>query len=166
MTGGFFRSSPGGGWRPPDTLADARARVQANLREGSVCPCCDQLAKQYRRRLNKGQAESLKAIYKHGNGSERLPVYIPSVPEAAKSREEGKMAMAYGFLEETHPPHDDGNRAGWWRITVKGEQFVLGKIRVPMYAYFYNQGFYGLDGDEISIHDCVSFKKNKLMDGE
>jgi hypothetical protein len=165
MTGGFFRSSPS--WRPPDTLAEARQRVQDNLRKGSVCPCCDQLAKQYRRKLNKGQAESLKAIYREGRGSERQPVHTPSLMKSAVSREEGKMAMAWGLLEETDPPHEDGNRAGWWRVTRKGEQFVLGKISVPMYGYFYNQGFYGLEGDEVFIQDCKArFKKNKLMDGE
>lgn len=137
-----------------ETLAEAKQRLSANLDDGLMCPCCGQYAKRYRRRINSGMARSLIRIYRRG----KLDwVHIPtSVP--ARSREEGKIAY-WGLLEELPEPREDGGRAGWWRVTPKGEKFILHGLRVPKIAVVYNAVCTEFDATEmVTIRDCLGDK--------
>lgn len=99
-------------------------------------------------------ARSLIRIYRRG----KLDwVHIPtSVP--ARSREEGKIAY-WGLLEELPEPREDGGRAGWWRVTPKGEKFILHGLRVPKIAVVYNAVCTEFDATEmVTIRDCLGDK--------
>ena len=71
-----------------DTLTRARQRLHARLDEGLFCPCCDQYAKRYRRKMNSGMVRSLINIYRNGYQDSLEWVYIPNL--SAKSREGGQ----------------------------------------------------------------------------
>jgi len=91
------------------------------------------------------------------------------VPSAigARSREEGKLAY-WGLVEESLTPRDDGGRAGWWRVTTKGQLFVSGQITVPSHARVYNGNALNLIGTAVSIKDALGskFNYNELMAGK
>lgn len=51
------------------TLQDAKQYIAENIDKGVACPCCDQLAKMYARKLNTGMAYSLiKVARAYPNG--------------------------------------------------------------------------------------------------
>ena len=139
-----------------ETLDEAKLRLQAGLDEGMTCPCCGQFAKRYRRKFNSGEARSLINIYKRGYWSMLDWVYIPSL--SAKSREEGKIAY-WGLLQESEDEREDGGRAGWWRVTPKGENFIINGLRIPKYVIVYNAACLGFDSNEmVTIKDCLGDK--------
>lgn len=141
-----------------ETLDEARQRLFGNLDAGMFCPCCGQYAKRYRRNINCGQVISLINIYKQGMRSQFEWVYIPNVYASLKSREEGKLAY-WGLLEEAQEKREDGGRAGWWRVTLKGEDFLIRGLRIPKYAYVYNAKCLGFDTTElVTIRDCLRNK--------
>jgi hypothetical protein len=139
-----------------DTLAEARRHLQANLDDGIVCPCCGQHAQRYRRQINGKMARSLILIHRlRGLDWCYLPAEIP-----ADSREEGKLAY-WGLLEEALVEREDGGRAGWWRVTGRGRQFILNGMRVPRTAIVYNAVCVGFDTSKlVTIRDCLGKKFN------
>lgn len=149
----------------PDStpLGDARRWLRQRVDEGAQCPCCTQLAKVYRRKINAGMARSLIAIYQVGG---RDWVHLPT-QIGARSREEGKLAY-WGLLEEDTNPRPDGGRGGYWRVTARGERFLKGEIEVPKYVRIFDGRLLGFTGtDWVSIRDAIGDKFNydELMKG-
>jgi len=143
------------------TLEEAKQWLKARLEKGAHCPCCAQFAKVYRRRINSGMARSLIMMYLRGK---REWIYIPTAI-SAKSREEGKLVY-WGLIEESSQLREDGGRAGWWRVTEKGETFIHRRIKVPKYAFVYDAKLLHLDdGEMVDIEDClgVYFDLSELM---
>jgi hypothetical protein len=144
------------------SLEEARTRLLVQIANGGVrCPCCQQFAKIYRRQINAGMAISLIRMFRRG-GLEWM--HIPTTI-SARSREEGKLAY-WGLLEEATEPREDGGRAGYWRVTVKGAAFITRGLRVPKYAKIYDGQLLELEADEmVNIRDCLGkkFELDELM---
>lgn len=135
------------------TLEQARTFLSDNLEEGVVCPCCEQYAKLYRRKINKGQAQSLIRLYRLGATARDGWVHVRDL--GAESREEGKL-VHWGLVEEGAERRSDGGRGGWWRLTPDGRSFVEGRVAVPKYVYLYNAKLIRVDTDEyVTIHDAL-----------
>lgn len=143
------------------TLADAKTWLKARLDKGESCPCCGQRAQMYRRKINSGMARSLIHMYRLSGTNW---VHVKQI--GAASREEGKLAY-WGLVEEQKATGLHGGRAGYWRVTDKGEQFILGKLQVPTYAKVYNGRVFGFEGGPASIKDALGTKFNyaDLMNG-
>jgi hypothetical protein len=142
---------------PHHTLADAKKYLKAKLLNGGgICPVCTQLAKVYKRPINAGMACSLITMYRTFGLDFG---YIPELP--AKSREEGKLVY-WGLVAEAHELRPDGGRAGWWRVTEKGEAFIRHGLTVPKYALIYDGRFLGYDNPaaQIDIRDALTDKFN------
>lgn len=139
----------------PITLMQARAQLGLRLDEGMHCQNCGQWAQRYRRSINSGMARSIIAMYTVGG---RDWVHVPSILNA-RSREEGKLAY-WGLIEEELIVRDDGGRAGWWRLTEKGERYVLNELKVPHKAVVYNGRVQGFEGELKSITDALGEKFN------
>jgi hypothetical protein len=146
------------------TLAQARAELMTARTEGAHCPCCDQFAKIYRRRINKTMARSLIALYKAGGNRE--PVHSPSV--LGQNRGEEARLSYWGLIVEAEGLRDDGGRRGWWQVTRRGELFLAGALTVPAYALVYNGVCLELAGDPVTFGDClgVKFSLRDLMDDQ
>lgn len=145
------------------TLSEARAWLRARVDRGERCPCCTQLAKVYRRKINSGMARSLIAMYQVGGKDWiHLPTQI-----GARSREEGKLAY-WGLVEEQKDVRPDGGRAGYWRVTDLGELFIKDRVKLPKYARVFDGRCLSLDPTEkVSIKDAIGdrFDYNELMNG-
>lgn len=143
------------------TLQAAQDWLFNRLEEGERCPCCDQFAKIYTRKLNSGMGRSLIAMYQvdRDQGWIHLPTRIP-----LRSREEGKLRF-WGLVEESTEPRDDGGRAGWWRMTDAGVAFVLCRTRIHSHVRIYNNEPLGTVGDLVSIRDVLGrrFHYDELM---
>lgn len=132
---------PAGQERAPFSLDAAREWLQERIEDGVRCPCCDQYAKVYERKLNSGMAVALIAIYVV---SERLRpqdgwLSIPrdlegvgrSLATVLTNREYPKLRF-WGLLEPSP------KAAAVWRITDEGKRFVRGEITVPRTVRLYD----------------------------
>ena len=145
------------------TVDEAARWVRDNRDEGVTCPCCDQLAKVYRRPINSGMAVSLITMYRTARQEwQHIPTTI-----GGKSREEGKLRYWSLVEEQRTVKRDDGGRAGFWRVTDLGAAFVLGRVTVPKYARIYNKVCLALEGEQVTIQDALGTKFNymELMHG-
>ncbi|MGH7743351.1 MAG: hypothetical protein ACREQ5_00815 [Candidatus Dormibacteria bacterium] len=135
-----------------ETLAQARARLNERVetREGARCPCCDQFAKVYRRRLSSGIARALIRGHRAaGMGWFHAPTVVGDRGDLSKAR-------YWGLVEEERTRRPGGGRAGFWRLTVQGDRFVRGQLWVPAHARIYTGRFLGLDNTEkIDIHGAL-----------
>jgi hypothetical protein len=143
-------------------LREAQDELREQLLAGEAvrCPCCTQLAKVYKRQIHAKMAYTLIRAYRVG-GLEW--VHLPSqVPDRA--RDDGMLAY-WGLLEESTEPREDGGRAGWWRITAAGYDFLRGRFPVRKYAHVYDGRVLQLSGDLRYIRDCLGdkFDYDELM---
>lgn len=145
-----------------ETIQAGRDWLRNQLEKGANCPLCGQHAKLYRRKLNTGMAVSLVKMYRINKTDW---VHVPT-SIGAKSREEGKLRY-WNLVEEQAGKGLHGGRAGYWRLTSFGEQFVLGKATIPMYALVYNGRVMDHEGKHITIRDALGtgFNYQDLMAG-
>lgn len=149
----------------PDTLLDeARTWLRMRREEGAKCPCCKQLTRVYRRRLNSGMAHALILLYKAaGTDWVHKPTILSGVGAAARDE---SLLRYWGLLyEATHAERPDGGRAGWWRVTAPGAEFVRGERSVPEYVVVYDGRGLRTEGRMISIQDALGkrFNLNELL---
>jgi hypothetical protein len=145
------------------TLKEAREALIAQLYEGAICPCCEQFAKVYKRKLNSGIARALIVMYRAaGTTWLHKPTVLAGLGAAARDE---SIARYWDLIEEDSERRSDGGRAGWWRVTKKGADFVQDEIRVPKYALLYNNQLIALEGPEIGIQDALGdrFNYDELM---
>ncbi len=146
------------------TLGEARQLVRRYLNEGLRCPCCEQMAKVYRRKINSSMAGDLIAMYR-AFGTEWG--YLPDLRKRASlkgNREESKLRY-WGLVEERNERREDGGHAGWWRVTAKGEQFIRRQAKLPKYAHIYDGNRVAYSGPDTGIVEALGspFRYDELM---
>ena len=139
---------------PNTPLHAVKSWLRKQLDVGTECPACHQHVQLYRRKINSGMARSLIAMYRV-NGTDW--VHVPTMI-GARSREEGKLAY-WGLVEEEKAKRPDNGRAGYWRVTPRGEEFIKRQMNVPKYALVYNGRVQGFDTTTmVSIKDALGTK--------
>lgn len=161
------------------TLAQAKAWLRERFDEGADCPCCGQHVKRYKRAVNASMAYVLIVIYRWDRDNPDKFVHVPSlVAEASKDNPRRAAAvrgdwakLRYWHLIAEMPDVErpDGNpRAGYYRITEHGRQFVRGIARVPAHVFVYNEKLLNGHVDElVDIKQAlgVKFDYGELMEG-
>ncbi|WP_037065874.1 hypothetical protein [Pseudonocardia acaciae] len=147
----------------PDTAPLGQAREwlrQHAVGKGAACPCCQQRAQVYHRGIHAGMARALVVMYReHGTEWQNKTVTLRGLGSGARDE---SLLRYWGLLEEDQRPREDGGRAGWWRVTPLGRAFVLGEATVPKYARVYDGRCLGLDGEAVSIVQCLGKRFNLL----
>ncbi len=151
------------------TLGEARDKLRTLAAEGHECPCCRQYVKVYRRKLT---AASTRAVIAHYSESGRDWGHLPTIvkkrmPDVAHQGGYMNLAVHWGLIEEERTLREDGGRAGFWRVTEAGEQWVRGEISIPKYALIYDGRRLGVRGDAVTIRDALgnNFDYQELMVG-
>jgi hypothetical protein len=118
----------------------------------------------YKRRINAGAARGLITMY-HLYGREWG--HLPTTATLARLGGEFARLKLWGLVEEATEKREDGGRAGYWRITSRGELFLKGKISVPKYVKVYDGKGFGFEGDPVMIREALGTKFNydELMRG-
>lgn len=155
-----------------DSLEEAKQFVQANLKRGTVCPCCGQHAKVYRRTINSTMARALMLIYQHLQ-KHPTPDWIHVSSFLVHAKGDSSIAGGdvvklrfWGLLERAVGVRPDGsNRIGEYKLTDLGRRFVEGAATVPSYVLLFNQELLGISPDMISIQDALgqAFNYAELM---
>ena len=149
------------------SLAEAAKWVSDNGPNGVFCPCCDQVAKVYRRKLNRAMAYSLICLYRL---SQDLPqdewMDVPALltkhrlVAVLRSREYQKLCY-WGLLESKGDKRADGGKAGMYRLTSEGKRFVSGTTAVPRHVVLYNGVVIEIDYSQlITIREALGDKFN------
>jgi hypothetical protein len=130
------------------TLGQAKAWLRERLDDGAECPCCTQRAQRYHRKLNSSATHALILMYR---AHRREWGHGPSTSTVARAGGELARCRYWHLIEEADWQREDGGRAGWWRITDLGEQFIYNRVKVPSHAYIYDNRLMKLD-DRVTIN--------------
>lgn len=146
-----------------DTLARARAMLneQKFAVEGTVCPCCDRYAKVYPRQIHTSMARWLIQLVRRYSVEPRW--YAVREPWALRINSgTGDTAKLRYWSMIEHRPKGEGDEkkkdSGKWKPTRIGVDFVHGLLPVPKYALEWDAECLGLDGDLVTIADCLGAK--------
>ena len=138
------------GFDPEMTLRDARLLLREMVGDGEVCPCCDQFAKVYRRKISATMARRLRDFRQKVPAGEFR--HLPTVFGSGTDGEFAKLRY-WNLIEEEKTRRPDGGRSGYWKVTERGEAFLAGRETVPKYVHIYNGDRLFLSGDRVSFKD-------------
>jgi hypothetical protein len=152
------------------TLGETKDWLRDRVDDGEHCPCCGQMAKVYRRKMTAFTARAMIAMHRfHHDEYVQMPAlirqHLPDLTQGGYAT----LGAYWGLIEEEQIRREDGGRAGWWRLTDLGHDFVLGKITVPKYARIYDSRLLGfVPDDRIHITEVLgtNFDYSELMSGE
>jgi hypothetical protein len=130
------------------TLAAARRRLLELLDDGSLCPCCGQWAKRYRRALNSTMVRSLlwlvqasrRDVELGGSGWIDVPADAPKW--VTKTNQHATLRW-WGLAERLPSDVPAKKHSGVWRPTRLGRRFVDGEALVPSHLLHYNNEVVG-----------------------
>jgi hypothetical protein len=131
---------------PGKDLSDERFELKQRLTQGESvrCPCCEQTAKVYRRTIHAGMAAQLIRIYRAGLNQPEGWVPVDEIYSHGASGDYAKLRF-WGLIEPKDQRTATDNASGYWRVTPRGEDFVLSKVRVPSHVLVYNNEKIGVD---------------------
>lgn len=138
----------------------------ALLKRGKDCHCttCGRYAKIYKRRIHKGMARALIALYRAGGDVDY--VHVSNFCNF-KTGFDIPLTRHWGLVQlESLPPEAKKKKtSGRWRLTPAGMDFVLNKTTVQKFIFIFNDTLLGRDGEEISIRDALGkeFNYGELM---
>lgn len=149
------------------SLAEAKGELREQLMAGEAvsCPCCEQMAKIYKRQIHSAMAVALILLSRQGDDW----VHFPTLLRDAKQRAGDEAKLAYWeLIEPMSGERDDGStRTGWWRITPLGRDFVNKRVRVAKYARVYDGRLLSLDDSDgwVGIAEALGdkFDYDQLM---
>lgn len=123
------------------SLGTARKWLRGAYEEGAICPCCRQVVKLYKRKLNSNMGAAMIALYiadEHDAGGWiHLKNYLL---QRKRYFSDAPALRHWGLIEEKPEELEDGNpRAGFYRITKLGRSFVRGEVSVIKHTYQYNK---------------------------
>tara|TARA_R110000824_G_scaffold344848_1_gene531477 strand:+ start:4460 stop:4966 length:507 start_codon:yes stop_codon:yes gene_type:complete len=139
------------------SLWQARTELLEDIEDGATCPCCGQLAKVYRRKLNKEMAKWLVwLVAKYLSSSGHIPsVWIDVKDSKVRGGDYAKLAL-WGLAKRK--PVEEGSKSrtsGLWQPTAAGIDFALGRKRVPSHLYVYNNAVVRESEVKISVKDAL-----------
>jgi hypothetical protein len=145
---------------PKRHLDDARQEVRIGLKEGVECPCCGQLARLYRRKLNSQMARFLCRLFAATIDNPRAEWFHVRdfLEETGHKASSDGSYLAHWKLVEPKPLRPGSPSSGFWRITQAGMEFARGNITVASHAFIFNGRCDGFASTQISIHKALDNK--------
>ncbi|MDP6933906.1 MAG: hypothetical protein QGG40_13360 [Myxococcota bacterium] len=148
-------------------IYDTREWVMANLDDGVVCPCCDQYAKTYRRKLNEAMARLLIWLVRSYMADPRF-YNIHEFPLIQGRRGGGDFAklIHWGVVIQKPNEGTEKRTSGMWKPTGVGIDFVNRPwSRIPSHVYLYNGEEMGFSDSTTNIREALGkrFSYAELM---
>lgn len=158
------------------TVAEAQAALKPHVQgAGIICPCCLQLVKLYEREITGSMAYVAILLHRHFQEDQNwlhVPDYLSNMSKIGSAVRGGDWSkLRYWGLIEEKPEEkrkDGSKRAGFYKMTEKGHQFVKGGVKVQRSILLYNDHFLGFGKGEVGIKDCLGkeFNYDDLMAGQ
>ncbi len=136
------------------TLQQARGLLQtgAIAKGGTTCLCCERYAKLYTRKMHKAMARRLIAIHRHGHGQWVHGEDLFNSIGLGRSGRDWHLSRWWGLIDRQQSGTAKKPRDGIYRMTQKGEDFVLGNISVPMFVLLWDDQALGFAGKQVDIY--------------
>lgn len=143
-----------------NTIEEAKQYLRDNWREGVECPCCTQLVKAYKRKLNSGMAQTLVLMLKWTVPGEYIHVETYLRENKIHSCHDWALLRHWGLIQSAPKDADsDLPNSGVWKLTQQGVLFGIDSILVPKHVLTFNNVSYGSIGEETTdIHDALGSK--------
>ena len=122
------------------SLWQARTELLEDIEDGATCPCCGQLAKVYKRKLNREMARWLVwLVKKYLNGMKHhCSEWIDVRDSRVRGGDYAKLAL-WGLAKRKPVDEESKSRtSGLWKPTPRGIDFAMGRCNVPSHLYLYN----------------------------
>lgn len=123
---------------PGATLAEAKEWLRPRVKgDGARCPCCDQFAKIYQRKLNAAMVRQLMWLvgkFEHSGSWHHCNQEAPAI----FSNFQLGTLQHWGLCEQKPNEDDSKKTSGMWRPTAKGIDFAKCKIQVPTHVRIYD----------------------------
>lgn len=131
------------------TIELEREHLQNALKRGESveCPCCNQTAKIYARKISAVMAVQLIQL----NNSDK-PVHYKNLRNKGGGDADYSKLQYWGLAEQWD------KFPGYWKITDKGIEFVYDCISIPDKAFVFNGSVVGFSDVLVSIKDCLKVK--------
>lgn len=154
-----------------------RNEVIQGRKEGCHCPICGKYAREYKRQVNLTMVQTLwlvKDWYDNNDPSLTKWLHIndmlnelPSKSRPVKgggSGDWGKLRY-WGLIEQKPGVRNDGSaHNGHWRITQKGIDFLMDRIKIPKFVVVYNKKLIRVSDESVGVQDCLKkFSYRELM---
>ena len=107
------------------TIAEAKEYLRQHCVKGTHCPVCQRTVKVISRKINSSMAMWLVELYCYTQHHRPADGWVHAVQALSNQQREHSKLRYWGLVEEK-----PGKR-GFWRITSKGCDFVLGQVQVP-----------------------------------
>lgn len=156
----------------PRTLKDARDSVMARRwdKPGIYCPCCDQLAKVYHRKINATMARWLIALHKRHQAEPRwYRIREPWSLRILGGTGDAAKLQYWGLIEEDENDDPETKRtSGRWRPTSRGDAWVRNELSVDRITHVYNATVLGSEGPPWTVVNALGkrFRYADLMNNE
>ncbi len=122
--------------------------------DGGYCPCCDRWGKISPFTLTETHALSLKWFADAPCDDDGWILVPPIAPNWMLRGKNYSMMAKWNLIEHGGNSDTSKRSDGYWRITAKGLDFILGKIRVPKTAYIYANTVQAWSDELIAFADC------------
>lgn len=135
---------------------------------GKHCPCCEQFAKIYKRKLNSEIAYGLIQLHRMTVAAEEVSTdayaHVSQIMKGYGLSGGGDFAKAemWGLIYPMENRSTHKRTSGMWKITPKGSAFVVGVIKVPSHVIVYNKKKQGFSDDEITIREALHKRFNYI----
>jgi len=136
-------------------LEQARAAMLAESEKGTKCPCCGQTVKLYKRKLHAEMADFLVKLVRKYRNHQRYYSTRELLPDAVKAATDGSYLVKWGLVEKVDSSNTAGGKAGLYRPTPMGVDFVMGRINVVSHIHMLCGVFVGYSDTYVSIKDCL-----------
>lgn len=122
--------------------------------DGGHCPCCDRWGKIAPFTLTETHALALMWLADAPCDGDGWILVPPIAPKWMLRGKNYSMMSKWNLIE--HGGNNDKSKRsdGYWRITHKGLDFLLGKITVPKTAYIYNNTVQAWSEHCVAFADC------------
>lgn len=149
---------------PNGTVAQARTWLRTRIKTGVSCPCCDQYARLYRRKLNATMAYALIWMCRQDNGWIDMPKRAPRIVIATNQL--GTLAL-WEVIEQRANTDLARKHSGFWRPTERGRAFANNTLQLPTHVYLYNNKVQAWSETRGTIVDALGkqFSYRELMAG-
>jgi len=145
------------------TIEEGELFIRDNYVEGAICPCCKQISKLYKRKLNSGMTLFLIGLYKlrirTGNKYHQNKDIMSEMSLNTTSLDYSVLRH-FGLIIEQKNEDSEKRRSGFWAITKKGVGFVLDEIKIPSHVHLYNNVLTGFSDTQTSIKKALGNKFN------
>lgn len=141
------------------SLGQAKAYLRRKVDDGATCPCCNQFAKVYKRKLYATMARTL--IYAWRNFGQQYFHLSQLDGKQPGVRQADFPKLSYWGVIEKHPSKPE------WRITGRGRMFLANTQTLQQTVVLYDSRLMRFEGPEVGIVKVLGtkFSYQELMYG-